>query len=185
VTPFRSARRYGERGWTRLEAMSFYSISTLKQVETPEIWVAAGDGASFLQRFSYVLAELPSKGVLFSEGDRQYIKTHEDAFLREMRASVVRNGYITKHGGNARCVAFHPTKESGLVASCGDDCKIKLVDRETGTAEGVCGPRGRRALHCIQQRREQARERGDGQDGAHLGCGHWEGDDGPPDRALA
>jgi hypothetical protein len=45
----------------------------LKQQEFPEIWVAAGEGCSFLEKFSYVLSELPSKGILFSEQDRSEI----------------------------------------------------------------------------------------------------------------
>jgi hypothetical protein len=44
-------------------------VSVLKQHEAPEIWVAAGEGCSFLEKFSYVLSELPSKGELFSEQD--------------------------------------------------------------------------------------------------------------------
>jgi hypothetical protein len=44
-------------------------VSSLKQCESPEIWVAAGEGCSFLERFDYVLTELPSKGDVFSEGD--------------------------------------------------------------------------------------------------------------------
>jgi hypothetical protein len=46
----------------------------LKQQEVPEIWVAAGAGCSFLENFSLVLSELPSKGKLFSEDDRRVIK---------------------------------------------------------------------------------------------------------------
>ena len=105
------------------------------QVEAPEIFVAAGDGASFLERFDYVLDELPSKGEIFDEKDREYIRGHEEAFLREIKASVERNGYITKHGGHANCVAFDPKDASGdLVASGGGDGVIKLVNRKTGTA---------------------------------------------------
>jgi hypothetical protein len=44
-------------------------VSVLKQVELPEIWVAAGDGCSFLSRFNYVFTELPSKGEVFSKAD--------------------------------------------------------------------------------------------------------------------
>ena len=49
-------------------------VSTLKQQELPEIWVAAGEGCSFLDKYSYVLSELPSKGELFSEQDRTDIR---------------------------------------------------------------------------------------------------------------
>ena len=49
-------------------------VSTLKQQELPEIWVAAGEGCSFLDKYSYVLSELPSKGELFSEQDRADIQ---------------------------------------------------------------------------------------------------------------
>jgi len=105
------------------------------QVEAPEIFVAAGDGASFLERFDYVLDELPSKGEIFDEKDREYIRGHEEAFLREIEASVERNGYIAKHGGPVNCVAFDPKDASGdLVASGGGDEVIKLVNRKTGTA---------------------------------------------------
>ena len=105
------------------------------QVEAPEIFVAAGDGASFLERFDYVLDELPSKGEIFDEKDREYIRGHEEAFLREIEASVERNGYIAKHGGHVNCVAYDPKDAGGdLVASGGDDEVIKLVNRKTGTA---------------------------------------------------
>jgi hypothetical protein len=49
-------------------------VSTLKQQELPKIWVAAGNGCSFLEKFSFVLSELPSKGQLFHEQDRADIK---------------------------------------------------------------------------------------------------------------
>ena len=49
-------------------------VSTLKRQELPEIWVAAGESCSFLDKFSYVLSELPSKGELFSEQDRTDIQ---------------------------------------------------------------------------------------------------------------
>jgi hypothetical protein len=49
-------------------------VSTLKQEELPEIWVAAGKGCSFLEQFSFVLSELPSNGQLFHEPDRADIK---------------------------------------------------------------------------------------------------------------
>jgi hypothetical protein len=49
-------------------------VSTLKQEEFPDIWVAAGDGCSYLEKFSYVLSELPSKGALFCDQDRNDIK---------------------------------------------------------------------------------------------------------------
>jgi hypothetical protein len=52
----------------------FLQVSTLKQQELPEIWVAAGEGSIFLEKFSYVLSELPSMGKLFSEQDRNEIK---------------------------------------------------------------------------------------------------------------
>src|SRR6056300_837416 len=105
------------------------------QVEAPEIFVAAGDGASFLERFDYVLDELPSDGEIFDEKDRQYIRGHEEAFLKEIKDSVARNGYIAKHGRVVECVAFDPKDASGdLVASGGEDGVIKLVNRLTGTA---------------------------------------------------
>jgi len=126
---------YGDRGWTRLEAMSMYAVSALKQVEAPEIWVAAGDGACFLERFDYVLKELPSAGVLFSEADREYIRGHETAFVEQMKEAVKRNGYIAKHTQTVNCVAFDPKDKDGdLVASGGDDGVIKLVNQRTGTA---------------------------------------------------
>ena len=105
------------------------------QMEAPEIFVAAGDGASFLERVDYVLDELPSAGEIFDKKDLEYIRGHEEAFLREIRASVERNGYITKHGGPVNCVAYDPKDASGdLVASGGGDGVIKLVNRKTGTA---------------------------------------------------
>jgi hypothetical protein len=49
-------------------------VSTLKQQELPEIWVAAGEGCSFLEKYSYVLSKLPSEGELFNEQDLEDIK---------------------------------------------------------------------------------------------------------------
>ena len=43
-------------------------------MEAPEIFVAAGDGASFLERVDYVLDEVPSNGEIFDEKDREYIR---------------------------------------------------------------------------------------------------------------
>jgi hypothetical protein len=52
----------------------YWQVSILKHHESPQIWVAAGEGCSFLERFSYMLSEMPSKGSLFSEQDRSDIK---------------------------------------------------------------------------------------------------------------
>ena len=60
-----------------LSLLGLLQVSTLKQHEFPEIWVAAGEGCSFLEKFSYVLSEKPSKGVLYSEDDRKVIKVAE------------------------------------------------------------------------------------------------------------
>jgi hypothetical protein len=49
-------------------------VSTLKQIEAPEIWVAAGEGCISLEKFNYVLADLPSKGKAFYEKDITQIK---------------------------------------------------------------------------------------------------------------
>ena len=51
-------------------------VSSLKQQELPEIWVAAEvpGKVPFLEKFVYVLSELPSKGKLFSQNDWQEIK---------------------------------------------------------------------------------------------------------------
>jgi hypothetical protein len=51
-------------------------VSSLKQQELPEIWVAAEvpGKVPFLEKFAYVLSELPSKGKLFSQNDWQEIK---------------------------------------------------------------------------------------------------------------
>jgi len=39
---------YGERGWTRLEAMVAYSMGVLRNLETPDLWVAwKGETGSF------------------------------------------------------------------------------------------------------------------------------------------
>ena len=58
--------------------MDFFrlQVSSLKQQELPEIWVAAEvpGKVPFLEKFAYVLSELPSKGKLFSQNDWQEIK---------------------------------------------------------------------------------------------------------------
>jgi hypothetical protein len=46
----------------------------LKQRVSPDIWVAAGDGCSFLEKFDYVLTELPSQGKSFSPADLREIE---------------------------------------------------------------------------------------------------------------
>ena len=75
---------------------------------------------------------MASTGILFSEADRDGIKQHEQKMLTDVKEGIQRQGYITKHAGRVLCVAFHPT-DTGLVASCGLDGKIKLINRETGT----------------------------------------------------
>ena len=105
-------------------------------MEAPEIFVAAGDGASFLERVDYVLDEVPSNGEIFDEKDRQHIRGHEEAFLKEIKDSVARNGYIAKHRGAVWCVAFDPKDASGDLVASGERTKggvIKLVNRQTGT----------------------------------------------------
>jgi hypothetical protein len=51
-----------------------WQVSTLKQQELPDIFVAAGEDCAYLERFRYLLREVPSKGVLFCEDDRPKIK---------------------------------------------------------------------------------------------------------------
>jgi hypothetical protein len=53
---------------------TFLQVSILKQKEFPEIWVAAGEGCTFLEKFTFALSELPSQGELFNEQDRYEIK---------------------------------------------------------------------------------------------------------------
>lgn len=65
---------------------------------------------------------------------------HQDKLLEEMRATVERQGYITRHRSEVSCVAFHPTN-SRIVASCssgfgGQEGKIRIVNRDTGTDKG-------------------------------------------------
>ena len=59
------------------------------------------------------------------------LQVHQDKLLDEMKASVERQGYVSKHAGSVYCVAIHP-KDTRIVASCGDDAVIKIVHRETG-----------------------------------------------------
>ncbi len=49
-------------------------VSVLKQQDSPQIWVAAGDNCSFLERFDYALTKLPSFGRLTDEADLPEIK---------------------------------------------------------------------------------------------------------------
>jgi hypothetical protein len=73
---------YGERGWTRLEAMVAYVGGLLKGLDFPELWVTwgAGDGGQVeLRRFEYSLDEehLPAscgKEFLKDERDRDALK---------------------------------------------------------------------------------------------------------------
>ena len=134
----------GVRAWTRLEAMCMYTKSILMQEESPEIWVAAvkleggekkgGKRGLFLERFDYVLSptSLPSKGVLFSDGDRASIEGHEKRNMEQIKAIMSRNGYISRHSVAVYCVCFDP-KDADCVASAGSD-GMKLVRRDTGTA---------------------------------------------------
>ena len=48
------ARGYGDRAWTRLESFVWYCMSVLKQVDEPQLWVVAGDFATFLNKFEFV-----------------------------------------------------------------------------------------------------------------------------------
>lgn len=80
-------RVYGERGWTRLEALVVYGVGILKGSPAPELWVAwaeeagktGGDaGGTRLERFEYSLDadHLPASetSVMKDEADRPAIK---------------------------------------------------------------------------------------------------------------
>lgn len=54
--------------------MLCWQISTLKQQELPEIWVAAGE--DYLKQYTFVLSALPSKGELFDDKDRLDIQVN-------------------------------------------------------------------------------------------------------------
>lgn len=54
--------------------MLYWQISTLKQQELPEIWVAAGE--DYLKQYTFVLSALPSKGELFDDKDRLDIQVN-------------------------------------------------------------------------------------------------------------
>jgi hypothetical protein len=56
----------------------FWQISTLKQQEHPEIWVAADEG--YLEQYTFVLSALPSKGNLFDPEDKQKIEVSKHNF---------------------------------------------------------------------------------------------------------
>ena len=62
-----------------------------------------------------------------------------------MEDSVQQNGYITKHSQAVRAVAFHP-EDKDLVVSAGEDGKIKLVSRATGTVRWMWTPNHGKAL---------------------------------------
>ena len=55
--------------------MLVWQISTLKQQELPEIWVAADEG--YLEQYTFVLSALPSKGELFVSDDKQEIQVRK------------------------------------------------------------------------------------------------------------
>mmetsp|Transcript_9880 Transcript_9880/g.24345 ORF Transcript_9880/g.24345 Transcript_9880/m.24345 type:complete len:1001 (+) Transcript_9880:2-3004(+) len=125
---------YSDRGWTQLEALAMYAVSVLGQKEAPEIWVTAGGGGAFLERFDYVFRDLPSTGNLFSELDREFILGHEGTYVKALEEAVARMGHIAKHRDWVNCVAFDPRDErQQLVVSGGKDGAIKLVSAETGT----------------------------------------------------
>ena len=79
---------YGERGWTRLEALVAYGVGILKGLETPELWIVCDDSVDSasavgppgprLERLEFSLDpdHLPAseKSILKSEADRPAIK---------------------------------------------------------------------------------------------------------------
>jgi len=126
---------FANRAWTRVETLAMYAVSVLKHMDCPEFWVAAGEGASFLEKFDYIFREPPSTGELFCEEDRSLILGHELTLVSEIEASVVRRGFITRHQAVVNCVAFDPKDDDQqLVYSGGKDGVIKLVNRQTGMA---------------------------------------------------
>jgi WD40 repeat protein len=62
-----------------------------------------------------------------------------------MENSVHQNGYITKHSGFVCAVAFHP-EDKDLDVSAGQDGKIKLVSKATGTVRRIWSPNHDQAL---------------------------------------
>ena len=82
--------KYGNRGWTRLEAMVGYVCSALKQQEAPPIYFVHRNQSNQqceMQRLDYLLdpEKLPSRGELTNDRDRKPIKATEDAMLAAMR----------------------------------------------------------------------------------------------------
>ena len=58
----------------KISYLLYWQISTLKQQELPEIWVAAGE--DYLNQYTFVLSALPSKGELFDDKDRVDIQVN-------------------------------------------------------------------------------------------------------------
>ena len=81
---------YGERGWTKLEAFTFYVLSLLRHLPRPELYCCTLDGAAPLRLDFNVLPDsMPSGGVLYSEADRAPIRAHEHTLLDALHAAAL------------------------------------------------------------------------------------------------
>jgi hypothetical protein len=60
--------------------LKYMQVSALKQHDSPEIWVAAGEGCSFLQKFGYVSTKPPSKGLVYCPADLPGIKVRRQTY---------------------------------------------------------------------------------------------------------
>ena len=74
-----------------------------------------------------------------------HMQGHEEVFMDLLKKSVESNGYITKHSDAVQGVAFHP-EDADLVVSAGEDGRIKLVSRATGTVRRMWTPNHGKAL---------------------------------------
>ncbi len=70
---------------------------------------------------------------------------HEDIFIKIMRDTVKRDGYIAKHHGAVCSMMFSPTDSHRLV-SAGRDGTINVINTETGTVRNSWHQQGAEAL---------------------------------------
>ena len=126
---------YGARAWTRLEALTFFAVSSLSPVGRQHIFACADGEPLFLEQYTYDLdpSYLPSEGDLFDLNDADVIEEHEEAMLAFMRDGLHDPEVVV------RCVAKNLLKGRGL----GEEHAASMAEaaeliRRGGTFEWDC-----------------------------------------------
>ena len=113
---------YGERGWTRLESMTFQFVSAFlprPPEGMPSLINAVArlpEGGLFHKQFTYEMGDYrkkPSKGILYSEDDRDLIRGREEMMIDCVRDNLGNRDAVT-HFANHNTLRFLDMGDQGV-----------------------------------------------------------------------